>query len=99
MTHSIHESLASLAHPIDGLNLDPKNARAHDEASVQVIRDSLRRFGQRKPIVVQRGGMLVRAGNGLVMAARAEGWTHVAAVVVDESDVEATRSLITAAPS
>ena len=90
MTHAIHESLAALAHPIDGLNLDPKNARAHDEASVQVIRDSLRRFGQRKPIVVQRGGMLVRAGNGLVMAARAEGWTHVAAVVVDESDVEAT---------
>jgi hypothetical protein len=40
--------------------------------------------------VVQRQGMIVRAGNGRVLAARELGWTHLACVVVDESEVEAT---------
>lgn len=87
---NIAEPLAHLAIPIDDLNLDPKNARTHDERNINAIKDSLEKFGQRLPIVVQKEGMIVRAGNGRVIAARAMGWTEIAAVVVDEGNVEAT---------
>lgn len=82
--------LRALAVPIDSLNLDPANARLHDEKNLAAITGSLARFGQRLPIVVQEQGRIVRAGNGRVMAAKALGWSHIAAVVVDESEVEAT---------
>jgi DNA modification methylase len=85
----IVEPLRTLAVPLDTLALDPKNARKHGEANLEAIGASLGRFGQRLPIVVQRQGMVVRAGNGRVVAARKLGWTHMAAVVVDESDIEA----------
>jgi ParB-like chromosome segregation protein Spo0J len=82
--------LRSLAVPIDSLTLDPANARTHDQKNLEAIKGSLSRFGQRLPLVVQRQGMIVRAGNGRLMAAKELGWTHVAVVVVDESEVEAT---------
>src|SRR5689334_9508077 len=82
--------LRALALPLDSLTLDPANARTHDEKNLAAIKGSLKRFGQRLPLVVQRQGMIVRAGNGRVMAGRSMGWSHMACVVVDESEVEAT---------
>jgi DNA modification methylase len=90
MTDQIHESLLGLALPIDALTPDPANARTHGDRNLAAIRASLSKFGQRKPVVVQRQGMVVRAGNGTLAAAKALGWTRLAAVVVDESDIEAT---------
>jgi len=86
----IAHQLRDLAVPLDTLNIDPDNARTHGPANIQAIRDSLNRFGQRSPVVVQKQGMVVRAGNGRVEAARELGWEHIAAVVVDESSVDAT---------
>lgn len=74
----IAEQLQSLAVPIASLNLDPSNARVHGDKNLAAIRSSLAQFGQRKPVVVQRAGMIVRAGNGTVQAAKALGWTEVA---------------------
>lgn len=91
----IAEPLQALAVPIDSVVLDPKNARKHGEENLATIRSSLNRFGQRLPIVVQRDGMIVRAGNGRVEAARAMGWTHIAAVVVDdENDAAAAFAIV-----
>jgi hypothetical protein len=59
--------LRGLAVPIDALNLDPANARTHDEKNLATIMGSLARFGQRLPLVVQKQGMIVRAGNGRLM--------------------------------
>ena len=86
----IAEDLRHLATAIADLNLDPANARIHDERNIDAIVSSLHRFGQRSPIVVQRDGMVVRAGNGRIVAAKRLGWTHIAAVVVDESNLDAT---------
>lgn len=86
----IAEPLRPLAVPICELNADPANARRHPDRNMAAIEASLRRWGQRFPIVVQRQGMVVRAGNGRLEAARRLGWTHLAAVVVDEDSVEAT---------
>jgi DNA modification methylase len=85
----IAQPLRHLAIAIDTLILDPANARKHDEKNLGAIKGSLTRFGQRFPIIVQKQGNIVRAGNGRVMAAKAIGWSHIAALVVDESDVEA----------
>jgi ParB-like chromosome segregation protein Spo0J len=65
----IHESLAGLSVPIDSLNLDAANVRTHDDRNLDAIARSLDRWGQRQPIVVQREGMIVRAGNGRILAA------------------------------
>jgi hypothetical protein len=88
-TDHIAAQLQHLAVPLADLTLDPKNARVHDERNLDSIRGSLKRFKQRMPIVVQAQGMLVRAGNGRVQAALAEGWDCLAAVVVDEGEAEA----------
>ncbi len=86
----ILESLRPLAVPIDSLHPDPANARTHNDRNLDAIKGSLAKFGQRKPIVVQKDGMIVRAGNCTLAAAKALGWTEIAAVLVDEGDVEAT---------
>ncbi len=87
---NIAEPLTALAVAIDGLALDPANTRVHDSRNLYAIKGSLEKFGQRKPVVVQKQGMIVRAGNGMVMAAKELGWTEIAAVIVAEGDVEAT---------
>ncbi|MCC7063411.1 MAG: DNA modification methylase [Planctomycetes bacterium] len=89
MNSTISEPLRSLVIPLADLNLDAANARLHPEKNLAAIRSSLAQFGQRKPIVVQKKGMIVRAGNGTVLAARALGWTEIAAVVVDDDNATA----------
>ena len=87
----IHPSLASLAIPITSLTQDPANARKHPGRNLEVIKASLRDFGKRKPIVVRREGMAVEAGNGTLQAAIELGWKEIAAVVVDDDSLTATR--------
>lgn len=87
---NIIEPLRSQAIDISTINLDPRNARKHDKRNIEAIKLSLQRFGQRIPIVVQTEGMIVRAGNGRVMAMREMGWTKVAVTMVSEADTEAT---------
>jgi len=94
LSHII-QPLQQFAVPIDSLVLDAGNARVHDERSIAAIHGSLKDFGQRLPIIVQKEGLVVRVGNGRVTAARQLGWTHIAALVVDESDVDSVRYALT----
>jgi len=86
---SIVEGLRSLAVPISSLRPDPRNARKHGKANMTAIEDSLKKFGQQKPIVVSADGTIL-AGNGTVEAAKKIGWTHVAAVRSNLSGSDAT---------
>ena len=63
---------------IDTLVLDPANVRTHPQRNIDAIIGSLQAFGQQKPVVVDADNV-VRAGNGLVRAARLLGWREVAA--------------------
>lgn len=90
----IADPIKKLAVPIDGLHPDPSNARKHGEKNLEAIKASLSAFGQRKPIVVQREGMIVRAGNGTLAAAKALGWTEIAAVVIDDDNATAVQFAI-----
>lgn len=74
---------------IESLTLDPENARKHPERQLATLCASLDQFGQRKPIVVTKAG-LVLAGNGTVQAAIALGWTEVLVTVAPDDWDEAT---------
>ena len=80
----IAADLRPLAVPIDALTPDARNARTHGEENLEAIRASLKRFGQREPLVSNRNGGVVESGNGRLEAAKSLGWSHVAVVWVED---------------
>lgn len=86
--HGIIEPLVKLKVPIGSLDTLPGNARRGD---VEAVARSYTIFGQRKPLVAKRtgNGGIVTAGNHGLLAARSLGWTHVAAVILDDDDTTA----------
>lgn len=89
--HGALPELESLLVPIDSLTPDPRNARVHDERNIRDVMASYQEHGQRKPIVVKLPEMYIEAGNGQLEAVRRLGWTHIAAVLVDEDEHQARR--------
>lgn len=83
---NIVDVLLPLATPIADLHPLPGNPRRGDVAAVK---RSYEAFGQRKPIVVRKADMTVTAGNHQLAAAKALGWTHIAAVVTDDDEITA----------
>ena len=73
---------------IESIQPDPANVRQHGERNMQAIKGSLQQFGQQKPVVVNRKGVIV-AGNGTLAAARELGWKRVATVRTDLAGAEA----------
>ncbi len=84
----IAPDLRPLAVPIGQLKLDPANARRHDAANIAAIGASLGRFGQVKPIVVNRKTNVIVAGNGAHQAAENLGWSHLAVVWVEHDPAD-----------
>lgn len=74
--------------PIARLQANPRNYRSHPPEQVQVLRSSLLRHGQQKPIVVTPEGVIL-AGHGVLEAAKAAGWQDVAVKVYTGSNPEA----------
>lgn len=69
---------------IDTVEQHPKNPRVHD---LDAIAGSLERFGQTKPIIVQKSTGFVVAGNGTRLAAKEKlGWDEINAVLLDMDD-------------
>lgn len=67
---------------------DPKNARKHGQRNLVAIQESLKTFGQQKPIVVDAAGKVI-AGNGTLEAARALGWSSISIIRTDLDDHKA----------
>jgi SAM-dependent MidA family methyltransferase len=65
------------------LKTPEKNTRIHPEKQINEIRRSLKKWGQYKDIVID-DQHLILAGNGLVEAMRAEGYTKASVVVLYE---------------
>ena len=87
--HNITAELLPLMVPIDSIRQDPRNARQHNDRNMDTIKRSLVAYGQRKPVVVNHDGV-IEAGNGLHEQARLLGWTHIAAVRVNDDGATAT---------
>lgn len=62
---------------------DPNNARKHDDKNLEAIKGSLTQFGQRKPIVIGAGNVVI-AGNGTLAAAKSLGWDVIEVVRVPD---------------
>jgi ParB-like chromosome segregation protein Spo0J len=75
--------------PLSTLSLDPANLRKHGRRNLDAIKASLRRFGQQKPIVVDRQG-IVLAGNGTLAAAQELGWKEIQIVRTELAGTQAT---------
>lgn len=88
----IAEPLRLFALPIESLILDPSNARKHNARNLDAIADSLRRFGQRFPLVHDKS-FTVRIGNGRLQAARMLGWDFVASVPANDLNETQLRAL------
>ena len=74
----IEEDLRPLAVAIDGLLFDERQVRKHGTRSIAEIKRSLKKHGQKKPIVVHAATNQVKAGNGTLTAAKELGLvTHV----------------------
>jgi ParB-like chromosome segregation protein Spo0J len=81
--------------PVADLDPHPRNAKTHD---IPLLRDSLRRFGQYRAIVVRkpagrRKRHQILAGHGTWRAAREEQWEKIACHVIDVDDESALRIL------
>ena len=85
----IHEGLWPLAVDLAEIQVDPRNARLHDQRNISAIAASLRQFGQVKPIVVNRATKIIEAGNGTYQAAASLDWTQLAVVWVDHDPASA----------
>ncbi|HEX4124251.1 MAG TPA: ParB N-terminal domain-containing protein [Tepidisphaeraceae bacterium] len=75
--------------PIDQVHADPANARRHPQRNLDAIMNSLARFGQQKPIVIDERN-ICRAGNGTLAAAKALGWKTINIVRTQLAGTEAT---------
>lgn len=63
-----------------------RNAMTHPPDNIAAIRESLRRYGQRRVLVVREATMEVEAGNGTLEAMLAEGWTKATVALVDDDE-------------
>lgn len=86
----IIESLKPLEADIKSIKTDPRNARKHNERNIETIKNSLKTYGQRKPIVVNTNTNTIEAGNGMYQAAKELGWDKIAVVFVDDAQEVAT---------
>lgn len=79
-------------YPIKELKFDQQNVRSHSNKNITAIKESLRKFGQVKPIVITADKVVV-AGNGTLQSAKELGWTQVQAVQIpaewDEAKIKA----------
>jgi hypothetical protein len=76
---------------IDKLTEHPQNARQGD---IPKIMRSLERFGQVKPIVVQKSTGYIVAGNHVTKAAKRLGWKTVKVQLIDVDDATAIGYLV-----
>lgn len=88
-------------HPVEALSIDlvvadPRNPRKHPQSQIDLIARSLRRFGQRRPVVVRRDGdhFVLVAGHATTEAALSCGMTSIAAVVVDDDEAAAREYML-----
>jgi hypothetical protein len=86
--NKISPGLAHMVVDIDSLVPDPENAREHGEDNMEAIKLSLAMYGQVKPVVVREQNRVIAAGNGTTRAAKALGWTKIAANFVRMTDAD-----------
>lgn len=65
---------------------DPNNLRQHSVQNIEMIKNSIREYGQYKPLIVDKKSMVVKAGNGRLQAMKQLGFKDCYVVLMDASD-------------
>lgn len=86
--------LKPLIVPIDSVEINPENMREHPEENIEGIQASLREYGQTKPLLFDPRNRKLITGNGTLIAAKREGWTHIAAASFDGTPEQAMAYLM-----
>ena len=60
-----------------------KNAKKHPKEQVEHIANSLREFGWKQPVVIDRDNVII-AGHGRVLAAKKLGWDRIPVLYADD---------------
>jgi len=81
--------MQTIAAPLDQLKLDPHNANEHNAENMAAIADSLRKFGQVEPLVVQESTGMVIGGNGRLVVMRQMKWPTAFVNPLDITDDDA----------
>ena len=76
---------------IDSLHFDPANARKHGKKNKDVVRSSLKEFGQVEALVVEKGSGKVIGGNCRLEELRVLGQKEVWVAEVDVHGIDAVR--------
>lgn len=84
----IAADLRDKAVSISELEMDADNVRQHGDRNLEAIKESLRAFGQQRPIIVDKDNV-VRAGNATLRCAKALGWDFIAITKTELSGAEA----------
>ena len=86
---AIAEDLRDKAVPVSALSKHPDNPQIHPEANKKAIAGSLKRYLQRKPIVVNltASGLRIEAGHGVYEQMVQAGSDYVAVTIVEDDPV------------
>lgn len=71
-----------------------RNARIHTRKNLEALKQSLKKYGQTKPILVQKSSMRIIAGNGTYQAIIALGWETVDCRILDLNDSDSKALMI-----
>lgn len=69
--------------PIDSLSPYEKNARKHQKADIEVIKESIEQFGMNDPIGIWGKQNYIVEGHGRLLALKELGWTEVPCIRLD----------------
>jgi len=86
---SENHALEVTTEKLSALNFAPVNPRHHEGRNPEIIRHSLKTFGQVEPLVVQKSSLRVIGGNGRLGVMRQMGWTEASIVLLDVDDATA----------
>lgn len=78
----MQERIEVISRPVDSLKPDPMNPRKND-AAVPAVRESIKTFGFRVPLVIDKEGNIV-AGHTRYLAARDLGMEELPCIVADQ---------------
>ncbi|MBP5458662.1 MAG: ParB N-terminal domain-containing protein [Clostridia bacterium] len=73
---------------LSDLKLDPENVRHHGAENINMLKKSLQENTQYRPLIVDEKSMVVKIGNGRLMAMRELGWEECWCILTDFSGRE-----------
>ena len=80
--------------PVSEVQEWENNARIHTRKNLEALKNSLKKYGQTKPILVQKSTMRIIAGNGTYQAICALGWETVECRLLDLSDSDSEALMV-----